>query len=421
MNSEKNILLFSYYFPPTGMGGVGRALAIYRHLPDFGYNVIVITVKKIVFPHFDSSLLCDINEDSIIRTGSLDPSRLLYKFGFSNKKLINTGSAKTSFFNLPDSKRGWNSFALRAAKRLFRRHKIDAIITTSPPPSTHLIGLKLKRKFNIPWIADFRDPWFSLPIEQVYKTEFQKKYAYRLLNDVRKQADSLVAVNSSIKNCLKKGELITNGADFDYLRFWKRSDDLSDSKLIIGILGTMNRLCPSEPLFKAIAEILRKFPQYKKKLSVIHVGHAAQPEIDLQITKYGLEKMVELKGYQAKNKAIEHLSGCHYLFFSVADTGDYHILPGRIFDYLTSGKPIIGIAPKGSDAARMIEENPHNSLFYTEDTNGLTAYIEQCYDRITRGEYSASEVELRAIDRYSTGHLAKQYANLLNRILDERK
>ncbi len=217
MPPNRNILLISYYFPPLGMGGVGRSLGLMKHLPKHGYNVTVLTVKDILYPEYDRTLLSGLDEDKIIRTDSCDPSRILYLLGA--RKKLSFGFSNTSILSLlyyPDLKRGWNPFALRAARKIIKEKDISAVITTSPPPSSHLVGLRLKKETGITWIADFRDIWFSESIDHVYPTDFQRNFAGRQRDRIIAFADEIVTVYSTIRKCLGRGEVIMNGAELEY-------------------------------------------------------------------------------------------------------------------------------------------------------------------------------------------------------------
>jgi glycosyltransferase involved in cell wall biosynthesis len=416
MQNNRKIILLSYYFPPIGMGGVGRALALYKHLPEFGYNVNVVTVRSILFHNYDHTLLNSTDEKNIFRTGSVDPSRVLYKLGF--RKLFGSGQGgiRHSLLNLPDLKRGWNLFAFNRAKRLIKSKNIDAIVTTSPPPSTHLIGLALKKQYNIPWIADFRDFWFSHPIEMVYQSKRQKSYANNLKRKIIAKADKIVSVNSNIRKYLGRGQVITNGADLDFNHHWQDSKPDKD-KFVIGILGTINNLCPIEPLFKSVSQLINQDQSLKSKLFIQHVGHCNLSEMNRLIDKYSLRNLVTLGGYLPKNDAFTLLSKADILFLSVNEFNDYHILPGRTFDYLVSGKPIVAALPQGSDAAALIKDSETGKVFLPDDIEGMADAINKYYMKKTSREI----LSLPELDHYkfSAKFVADKYVELLDELLND--
>jgi hypothetical protein len=416
MVSNRNILLIAYYFPPLGMGGVGRPFGLFKYLPEFGYDVTVLTVKNILYPEYDFTLLGNMDKSRIIRAGSLDPSRLMYLWGKRKKGLPEEGvSKKLSIFYFPDSKRGWNAFAFRKSAAVIQRGNISAIVTTSPPPSSHLLGLALKRKYDIPWIADFRDLWFSLPIEEVYSSGPGRKYALNLKSRIVDTADEIVTVNNDIRRYINRGEVIMNGADIDTVSRWKSESDMGRDNFVIGILGTINYLCPLEPLLRALSSLVSRDNSLRNKISIIHVGHCDQQSKD-SVSRYDLGEIINLRGYLPKAKAIESLAGVDLLYFSVAAFGGYNILPRRIFDYLVSGKPIMGVAPEDSDAALLLKDYEYGTVFAEDNIGGMADYLYTMYHNIRSAGRREREGEID-IMKYSTRTMAQKYAGILDRVI----
>lgn len=416
MMPDRKILLITYYFPPLGMGGVGRPYALFRRLPEYGYEVTVLTVKDISYHEYDYSRLKPEDESKIVRSGSYDPSRILHLLGIKKGGLSGSGAAKAPICYYPDSKRGWVGPARRKAGRLLTDGHYDAIITTSPPPSVHLIGLKLRKSFNVPWISDFRDFWFSKPIEMIYGTSLQKKYALRLKSRVIESADAIIGVNESIIHYLGRGEVITNGSDMETGYLWQGRKPERESRLTIGVLGTINHLCPIEPLFKAVAALIDADKQARDRIKIIHVGEYDKDMMTDLINKYRLKEVVESAGYLPKAKAIETLLPSDILYFSVAEFGQYHILPGRIFDYLMSSRPIIGVVPSGSDAEKFLREYDNRIIITDSNTDMITAYIKQKAESYGSGDDRVAFDEVKC-EKYSTEYMAKKYAEALNRVI----
>jgi len=416
MPERKNILLISYFFPPLGLGGVGRPYGLYRYLPEFGYDVSVVTVKNIIYPEYDHSLLSGFETSNIYRTGSLDPSRLLHKFGMRKQPEILGRTSKASYLYYPDSKRGWNFFAYNKAKEILNNGNFSAVITTSPPPSAHLVGLRLKSNFGVKWISDFRDLWFSLPIELLYKSGLQRQYARRLKKKIIGNADQIISVNNCIRNYLGRGEVITNGADPEAGKHWLRGDEIKTDVLTIGILGTISDLCPVEPLFKSVASLIDENNIDPQKISILHVGHYDSRAMTDLISRYNLRGIVKLKGYLPKKEAIKQLSESDILYFTVKGFGEYTILPGRIFDYLISGKPIIATVPHNSDAAELISHNNCGMAVAHDDIQGIKSFILKSLDeKLRTGQVDCPE--MRGKEDFTAINMAKKYARMLDRII----
>jgi len=174
----KKVLVITYYWPRSGGAGVQRWLKFTKYLPEYGWEPVILTVKEecASYAQWDETLAKEINPSlKVIRTASFEPYSLYVRI--SGKKEIPyggfTNEGNPTFFQklsrfirgnffIPDPRRGWNRYAIKAAKKLMEEEKFVAIITTGPPHSTHLIGYQLKLITGIKWIADFRDPWTDI-------------------------------------------------------------------------------------------------------------------------------------------------------------------------------------------------------------------------------------------------------------------
>ncbi len=415
MNESNDILLLSYYFPPLGMGGVGRPYALAKYLPDYGYRVHVVSVKKVLYPAYDYGVALPEGKASIHRTGSLDPSRLLYLLGKRKLKASGYSSITGKWpVYLPDLKRGWNRFAFGKAVRLIENNNIKTVITTSPPPSTHMIGLKLKEKFDIKWIADFRDFWFPQPIEKIYRHEFTKRFALRLKNEILEKADEVVAVNEDIRNYLGRGEVICNGGDEELIDIWQKgSTDAKEFR--IGMYGTFNEIVPAEPLFTALRKIIDRNADGERKITIIHGGHADE-DLRRTIDKYELNDRVRLLGYLPKEQAVEELSVCDAFYLAVRENDGYYILPGRTFDLLLSGKPLFGVVPHGSAIEKLLRGYPSGHMVIWKNENALADLIMHLWKY--RGSWPQLKEKSR-LHRYTGRRLAEEYRSLIENLVQK--
>ncbi len=413
---NRKILLVSYYFPPLGMGGVGRPMGLFKYLPRFGCDVMVLTVKKVLYPEYDYSLLENLDTAKILRTGSHDPARLLYLLGIRRLRVTQEKGSRAGRRYFPDAKIGWKRYAIRKGCQLIENNKFDAVITTSPPISAHLIGLELKRKYGLPWVADFRDLWFSRPIEEVYANEKMIQMAQKLKEHITKQAYEVVAVNNDIKKYLGRGEVITNGADPEHIDIWRTANTQPDQKFTIGILGTINYLCPVEPLFEAMRLLNNNEIKIKREICVVHAGHYDANMMKGLLAKYRLHDRVQFKGYLPRKESIAALAGADMLYLGVGKFGGHNILPGRIFDYLISGKPILGVVPEHSDAAALINEYGRGKVVSDGDAKAIASYIKE-FALVSTGSPELVARDYHSLYKYTTLAMAEKYGALLERIL----
>ncbi|MCX6825853.1 MAG: hypothetical protein NTV06_01100, partial [candidate division Zixibacteria bacterium] len=275
--------------------------------------------------------------------------------------------------------------------------------------------MKLKKQLGVAWIADFRDLWFSLPIEMVYRNQRNRSYALDLRKKIVETADEVVSVNNDIRRYLGRGEIIMNGADIDSSKYWQNAPNHQKDILKIGILGTANHLCPIEPLFRAVKLLLARNPSLKSRLSIIHIGHYDH-KILAGILEAGLNDIVTMKGYLPKNEAIRSLAAVDLLYLGVDKFGDYNILPGRIFDYLISGKLILGVLPNDSEAAALLKEYGNSAIFSKENIEEISVYLAGL---LCSGDKKNKTERLDTLDlgKYSSLATAQKYAALLDRLL----
>ncbi|HOU97007.1 MAG TPA: glycosyl transferase family 1, partial [Bacteroidales bacterium] len=210
MNS---VLIITYYWPPGAGAGVQRWLKFSKYLPDFGWEPLILTVdpQYAQYPATDESLLKDVSEKSkVFKTPAVNYFRLASKdksripsAGFANQDKKGPVQWLMRFirgnFFIPDPRKGWNRFAFKKACEIINNENVERIITSGPPHSTHLVGLKLKKKFpDILWIADFRDPWTDI----YYYKEFYHTFPARLLDrhyekTVLTNADKIITVGET--------------------------------------------------------------------------------------------------------------------------------------------------------------------------------------------------------------------------------
>ncbi|MDW8274577.1 MAG: glycosyltransferase, partial [Chitinophagales bacterium] len=230
----QKVLLLTYYWPPAGGVAVQRWLKFCKYLPEHGWIPHVITVKDGSYPYIDTSLEREVPpEVNLYRTHALEPFAIYNFFRGNEGKQLPTAfldsSARKTFFQkvaewvranffIPDARLGWIPFAQRAAASIIRSENIKVVITTGPPHSTHLAGLWLKKRFEIKWVADFRDPWTNIFTNQYLpRSAYAQRKDERLESMVLSKADIITVIGPSMKKEFegkaKKVEVIWNGYD----------------------------------------------------------------------------------------------------------------------------------------------------------------------------------------------------------------
>ncbi len=398
----KTVLIITYYWPPSGGGGVQRWVKFVKYLQEFGIKPIILTVdsRYASYAVIDKSLLSELPENiQVTTTKSSEPFNLYKKFtskkeipfgGFANE--ANPGLAQKisrfirgNFF-IPDARVGWNSYAYKQALKLIKEYKIDTVITSSPPHSTQLIGLRLKQKLNIFWIADLRDPWTDIYYyNKMYHSFLAKKLDKKSELDVLNNADKLIVVSNFIKelftsklalNIRNKVNVISNGFDSDD---FPASQNIDNNTFTITYTGTLADNYHIEGFLKALIIFVQKLEIKNIKLQFVgRVSPVYHTFIDNSI----LKTICSFEGHVSHSTSISHICNADALFLAIPDElNNAGILTGKLFEYLAARKPIIGVGPVAGDAAMIIKECNAGSMFSYNNEEGIINYINNLYSK----------------------------------------
>ncbi len=389
MNS---VLIITYYWPPGAGAGVQRWLKFCKYLPDFGWEPLILTVdpQYAQYPATDESLLKDVSENlKIFKTPAVNYFRLASnkKAGIPSAGFANQGRKgpaqwlmrfiRGNFF-IPDPRKGWNRFAFKKACEIINNENVERIITSGPPHSTHLVGLKLKKKFpNILWIADFRDPWTDI----YYYREFCHTLPARLLDrhyekTVLINADKIITVGETLKKILSskasgisdKTFVVTNGYDEED---FKGIQPVEPDIFTITYTGTLSQAYP----LAGFAEAVRKLADSGMALRLRFVGAVSMEQKKLLLS-YVPENMVEFIPYASHPEAIKYMVSSSALLLIIPDhESNKSIVTGKLFEYLASGRPVILIGPKDGDAAEIVEKCKAGKSFGYDEASEIGLFI----------------------------------------------
>lgn len=397
----RNLLFLSYYFPPMGMGGVQRSAKFVKYLPDFGWNPVVLTVKDVRYHGHDRSLEVDVANRRILRTESLDPLRLAFRLGGAGRTSGDVRSASAGFFTravmpwifVPDSKVGWIPFTSLAGIRLAASERIHAVFTTSPPHSSHLAGAWLKRRLGIPWVADFRDSWNREAFDRV-PTQAHRRMNEFLLRLVLKHADRVTGISGPIledMRCLVSrpaGDLIRvpNGYDPDDFRGFRREPS---KRFRVTYCGTANAVHSPADFLAAAGTALKREPRLRNSLEIRFVGAVSGLDLDGMIRGNGLGGLVTRTGYVPHAESVRHLAKSDVLLLVLPKESSPSVVTGKIFEYLASGLPILGVVPPG-EAAEIIERSGRGSVVHPADADGIASALIWMFHAWKKGKGKSS-------------------------------
>ena len=427
----KKVLIITYYWPPGSGPGVQRFLKFSKYLREFGWEPIILTVDNGSYPSTDKTLEQDIPEGlEVYRSQSFEPFRW-YNL-LKGKKTKDTtvgaiGLQGSSFFQrlalyvranffIPDARVGWNRFAIRKAHLIFKEHQIDAIISTGPPHSSHLIANALKKTHHIPWIADLRDPWTTVFYNAFFpRTESTKKRDKQLEDLVLKNADSISVVSNGMleefSDRAKDISLIYNGFDDEDFKSLKKNNT---EKFTISYVGNFKPNQNAVVVWECLKELSHKTPQFKSDLKIVLTGNV-DPSIVKSIQENGLEEQLSLEGFAAHHTAVQRMLDANLLLFVIPVSERNHlIITGKLFEYLATGNPILAIGPKGGNASALLTDAKRDDMLDYGDKNLIMKQIENAYQnwkKETPADFSHEDLE-----RFTRKGLTEKLANKLNNL-----
>lgn len=412
---NKTALMIAYYFPPLGMGGVQRMAKLAKYLPQFGYDVIVLTVKPIRYPANDVSLLDELPaEVSIFRSGSSDPARIARILPLPLKagsRLKAVAKEKSGRF-WPDSKVGWKRPALRMARKIIADKNVEVIISSSPPITAHLVAMDLKKNSGIPWVADFRDPWESLSPDELYKNQSLVQKSHLLLRDIIESADTITAINDSIsRNLGPSAVTIMGGYDPDDFGSLKPAEKTGD--FLLCYMGTVGSLHPIVAFLEAAEIAARVDVEFSQHVRIRVIGANNREELKAQAAAYGLDDRLEVVDYLPHREALKEAGSAAVSLISIPD-GYPGILTGKIFDYLALPAPILASVPQGGEIERIVKSCRGGICVKPKKTQELAEAMLQLF----RHHQSGATWKRGDIAPYTRQEVARSFAGVFDRITD---
>lgn len=427
-------MIITYYWPPSGGAGVQRSLKFVKYLTAFGIEPIVITVdpSQATYPILDESLLKEVSGDvKVIRTRSFEPLKVLAAvkgkdniphggFANTNKESITQKTLRfiRGNFFIPDARKGWVRFAVTAASDLIEKEKIDTVFVSSPPHSSQLIGLELKEKYNVRWIADMRDPWTDIYYyEDLLHTALSAKIDANYEKKVLESADAVISVSEPINTMFlaksdkldpKKFHVIPNGydeSDFD------PNIKKDQSFFQITYVGTMADNYRPSILFRSIKKLMDEFNGSEKLVRLTMVGSSAAA-INRLMQETALEKEAELISHVDHSTAINYMQKANVLLLVIPDVKDSDgILTGKLFEYLACKVPVIGLGPVNGKANKILADCKSGKLFERTEESALYENLKQLYLDWKAGKSSTANTE--EIKKYSRRELSRTLAEIL--------
>ncbi len=420
------VLVIAYYFPPMGLSGVQRTLKFVKYLRNYGWEPTVITTTDIAYFAHDNSLQKELDETGIrvIRVAGSEPNSLLSKQGtiqLPSEFVRKTFNRLSQMFFIPDNKLSWSKKAFTKCLEILSKEQFDCLFISGPPFSQFDVFSDIKKVHNIPLILDYRDLWFDSYFA-FYPTPYHrilhKKREYRAL----KAADNIIVTNRRLKEKLintfqfltfNDVNIISHG--FDQEDFDKYSTQPKpQNKMVIMYSGIFLVYSTPEYFLKAFKQLSIERTDIASNIELHFVGFLRKENQKL-IRKLNIQSFIKDHGYVNHAESIEKIKSADVLWFMVGKRKNIDtILPGKVYEYIGSRKPIVACVPDG--AAKMAATE-YKAAFITEpdNINQIKDTIIQVYNLYKEGKLPVPDEDF--VEGFRRDLLTEQLAKQMNKIL----
>lgn len=395
MSVSKKVLILSYYWPPAGGSGVQRWMYFAKHLKQLGWEPIVITVdeKQAAYPQLDQSLLKEVEGIRVIKTATREPLRLYSRLISGNTAQgipqgeVNTKSIfgklaayiRGNYF-IPDARKGWVPFAVKAAQKLLEQENIEHLITTGPPHSTHLAGLQLIDLFQLNWWVDFRDPWTDVFYNKQMRQRksSQVKDAQLEKTVLEKASGVITTVGGELHQSLtakaphQKFVMLANGFDEALMKGIASIPPKDVFHVVYTGLLTQQQAYPS--ILKALRELegdrpIRFSLAGNISNSILAEIRTALPHVE-----------VVYHGYLDHAAAIALMKSGHLLLNFIFAGATSQMISGKLLEYFATQVPVLSLGDPFSAAGEFIAKGSCAKMIESDDHAAIHSFIQALFE-----------------------------------------
>jgi glycosyltransferase involved in cell wall biosynthesis len=437
----KRVLLLAYFFPPLGGGGCQRTLKLVRYLEPQGWRSTVVTTRDRDYWILDPTLGREIpGSAEVIRVGGLTAGKLLHVLGRAGvpvqepqglRKARSLGALRAiqRWALVPDAYGGWARAAERAAGARIGEGGIDAVWTTSSPESAHLAGLALKKKHRLPWVADFRDPWVG---RVTYRppTSWHDARNRVMERRVVTAADRVTVVSEAMAALYRKRYpeiaperfiCLPNGFDSDD---WLRADRVAvdpdePKRFVLLHAGQLAHRPTVRTLLEAARLVRDRDPLARADLLLRFMG--GNEEIDPgELGRYGLGEALEFLPSQPHVESLVSMRrAASLLLLGHGGSADSLLYTGKLYEYLSSGRPVLAILDEGP-AAELIRSTGAGAVIRPGDAEGAASTLLGWLQAWRAGKSLSAPVSPALLDRWERRNLAAQASEILSEIASDK-
>jgi len=428
----KKVLIITYYWPPAGGIAVHRCLKFAKYLREFGWEPVICTADNPEYPVLDEGNLKDVPKNStVLKTKIWEPYNI-FKFITGKKKEdrihnVFLEEEKQNFFHkagiwirgnifIPDARKFWIRPSVKFLTKYLKENPVDVLFTNGPPQSTHMIACGVKKYFGVPWHADFQDPWTQVDyFPQLMLNPITKRIHEAMEQRVFRWADKITICSDTWKRDLESigannVGVIVWGYDEDDFR--NISVQLS-KKFTLSHFGSLGPDRNAKNLWKALSILFKDNPQFENDLEIELVGFIGHAIID-EIKSMGLEKNLRVSGHITRKETIERMHQAQVLLLILNNMQNVNgRLPGKLFEYLASRRPILLIGPEESDASKIVSGVNAGYACDFNDLEKTIKTVKDLYEKFSKNNLPSNQTD---ISQYSNRNLTKKLVGYLEQI-----
>lgn len=423
---QKRVLIITYYWPPSGGSGVQRWLKSAKYLPEAGWEPVIFTPENPDFDLKDESLLKEIPQQlEVMKFPIWEPYQLFSKVKGKSKShpgrlmeqkergvLEKIAIWMRANLIVPDPRVFWVRPSVKFLTDLVKSGQFQAVITTGPPHSMHLIGRDLKRKTGIPWIADFRDPWSQWEfLDTLPMSSFVRRKHQKLEQSVLKEANAVLTISPTFQQDLeklanRKIRLLTNGYDPADTPLGFSPNKKEAGKLHLVYSGIIDAIRNPIPLMDAMKS---EFEKFAKQIEWTFVGKVSEQVQNYVKADSWLSARIQFAGYVSHQEVFGFYAKADALVLILTDTKNAQgNIPGKLFEYLATGIPVLALGDPNGDSAQILKDSGGGEVIAHTDSEGIKKRLRSLLDS------SSSETKSADLEKYSRRNLSFQLAKILD-------
>jgi hypothetical protein len=434
MGVDRRVLLIAYYVPPAGGPAVQRILQFVEYLHESGWQPEVLTVEAGAYPNRDASLMDAVPDDvRVHRTPALDPlafySRLKGGDGLPAGSLGDDPSLleraarwiRANVF-IPDARVGWWPFAHVHGKKLLETGRFDAILSSGAPHSVHLAGRSLHRAIGLPWIADLHDPWTDISYyDEFPHTEWARRLDARLEKSVLEDATLVTTVSPSWAELFREKVpgrygVVENGfdaRDFEALR--NREVDPGGDTFVLSHVGKLYASRNPTAVWDALAALRDEgaIPELRVRL----IG-TVDPSVEAALAERDLEPIVDTVPFVPHDEALRAMQQAALLLLVIEPFAQARgMITSKLYEYLASGRPVLGVGPPGGDAHDLLDTHDAGAVVDWNDARRARSLIQEHYDAWANGT-PRDGADWHVLQTHNRRHQAQKMAGYLDECVE---